>query len=101
MCSSDLVYDAERIAFGMLTTPEELAFYASVGDALPAGAVVVGSPSRGATYLGPVSDVELVYPTRSGPGRAARSWPWRGRPRIRAPAPRPAPSWTSWEPSTT
>ena len=55
------VYDAERIAFGTLTTPEELAFYASVGDALPAGAVVVGSPSRGATYLGPVADVELVY----------------------------------------
>lgn len=61
------VYDAERIAFGTLTTPEELAFYASVGDALPAGAVVVGSPSRGATYLGPVADVELVYPTRVRP----------------------------------
>lgn len=61
------VYDAERIAFGTLTTPEELAFYASVGDALPAGAVVVGSPSRGVTYLGLVADVELVYPTRVRP----------------------------------
>ena len=61
------VYDAERIAFGTLTTPQELAFYASVGDVLPAGAVVVGSPSRGATYLGPVADVELVYPTRVRP----------------------------------
>ena len=35
--------------------------------AVPAGAVVVGSPSRGATYLGPVADVELVYPTRVRP----------------------------------
>ena len=26
-----------------------------------------GSPSRGATYLGPVADVELVYPTRVRP----------------------------------
>lgn len=61
------VYDAERIAFGTLTTPQELAFYASVGDVLPAGAVVVGSPSRGVTYLGLVADVELVYPTRVHP----------------------------------
>ena len=61
------VYDAERIAFGTLTTPRELAFYASVGEALPAGAVVVGAPSRGVTYLGLVADVELVYPTRARP----------------------------------
>ena len=32
-----------------------------------AGAVVVGSPSRGVTYLGLVADVELVYPTRVHP----------------------------------
>ena len=65
------VYDAEQIAFGTLTTPRELAFYASVGDVLPAGAVVIGSPSRGVTYLGLVADVELVYPTRVRPAGGA------------------------------
>lgn len=60
------VYDAERIAFGTLTTPEELAFYASVGGALPDGAVVVGSPSRGTTYMG-LAGVRMVYPTRVEP----------------------------------
>ena len=65
------VYDAEQIAFGTLTTPRELAFYASVDDVLPDGAVVVGSPSRGVTYLGLVADVELVYPTRVRPAGGA------------------------------
>lgn len=61
------VHDADRIAYGTLVTPEEADFYASLGDRLPEDAVVVGAPSRGASYLLSLGGVDVVYPLRSDP----------------------------------
>ena len=40
---------------------------ASAGGRLPADAVVVGAPSRGASYLWSLGGVNVVYPLRSEP----------------------------------
>ncbi|MBS5976498.1 MAG: beta-carotene 15,15'-monooxygenase [Actinomyces urogenitalis] len=64
---SQSVHAEDQIAFGTLTTREELAFYDRVADKLPEGAVVVGAPSLGTSYLWSQAGVRVVYPMRSGP----------------------------------
>lgn len=64
---SQSVHAEEQIAFGTLTTREELAFYDKVADKLPEDAVVVGAPTLGTSYLWSQAGVRVVYPMRSGP----------------------------------
>ena len=61
------VHNATQIAYGVLVTPGEASFMASAGGRLPADAVVVGAPSRGASYLWSLGGVNVVYPLRSEP----------------------------------
>jgi len=61
------VHDADRIAYGMMLTPEDVEFISGLGDLLPEDAVVLGAPARGESYLWSLGGVDVLYPLRSRP----------------------------------
>ena len=60
------VYDPHRIQYGTLLTQDAMTLIQRSRTTLPDNAVVLGAPSRGATYWWSLGGVRVVYPTRAG-----------------------------------
>ena len=60
------VYDPQRIQYGTLLTEDAMRLIQRSRGTLPDDAVVLGAPSRGATYWWSLGGVHVVYPTRAG-----------------------------------
>ena len=79
------VYDPLRIQYGTLLTEDAMRLIQRSRTTLPDDAVVLGAPSRGATYWWSLGGVRVVHPTRAGaddgtPEDAlADAWPTLGQ----------------------
>ena len=79
------VYDPQRIQYGTLLTEDAITLIQRSRSRLPDDAVVLGAPSRGATYWWSLGGVHVVYPTRAAaaPGTPeaalASAWPALGQ----------------------
>lgn len=80
------VYDPQRIQYGTLLTKDAITLIQRSRSVLPDDAVVLGAPSRGATYWWSLGGVHVVYPTRAGADEgtpedtlASSAWPSLGQ----------------------
>ena len=79
------VYDPQRIQYGTLLTKDAITLIQRSRSRLPDDAVVLGAPSRGATYWWSLGGRHVVYPTRAGADDGttedalASAWPTLGQ----------------------
>ena len=79
------VYDPQRIQYGTLLTKDAITLIQRSRSSLPDDAVVLGAPSRGATYWWSLGGRHVVYPTRAGADDGttedalASAWPTLGQ----------------------